>query len=615
MGNSMTCVDCCCGLRRKNQCCWPCVNCCTLKKPFYNYDGSEIVEPMVANVRPRNKKVYKPFLKGMTLSMPERELGMDAPGQISAILKYAEENNLKARAVGTGSSWSGLISVRDILIDMENLDKVLGVERDEHDDSIYQVTVQGGKTVRALNSELDKRHNLAMPAMGNYDGQTAAGICSTSTHGSLIGAQTMSNFASGYHLIIAGGIQVKVRKPRPGEPDEPFDSVAQRVNNATYGDEPIIIVSTDIYRAVAVGLGSLGVIYSVTFDCRKLFNIREVRIPIKIDLPEQNEDFVLPDKVKNLYHEHGKFFSVFINMFPRNHCCSSSRYIRAVYLEGDEVEEDGCCQSDRCLNCQCCCCSGCRGQSACQFVQTDCSAVCMQSCAYCCPTCIPDIADCGLDIFSRKLPYIHKWYNVLRFTDGNIHIRTAEFCLPRDRLEIALEATIKLANYYADMHNMYTLLPTYVRFVEGDDLYLSPANRHRPDGSICDEYCYVEVPFLPGSYAMNEFHRALEDLLFEKCEARPHWSKNNFLNYNRVVELYPKLDEWKKVFLLFNRATTFDNHFTRYCGFDYFHREGQQTQRTNGVSTQQVVTSPPVSASKGPGEASALYPHPSAVNY
>ena len=58
---------------------------------------------------------------------------------------------------------------------------------------------------------------------------------------------------------------------------------------------------------------------------------------------------------------------------------------------------------------------------------------------------------------------------------------------------------IKLAQEYAKKHKQYSLLPFYVRLAHSDDLYLSPASKFRPDGTINDYNCYIEVrknPFL-----------------------------------------------------------------------------------------------------------------------
>ena len=52
----------------------------------------------------------------MKLDKAELKRGLDAVQQIAAVVHFAHQNDLKVRAVGTGSSWSKLTNVRDILI-------------------------------------------------------------------------------------------------------------------------------------------------------------------------------------------------------------------------------------------------------------------------------------------------------------------------------------------------------------------------------------------------------------------------------------------------------------------------------------------------------------------
>ena len=62
-----------------------------------------------------------------------------------------------------------------------------------------------------------------------------------------------------------------------------------------------------------------------------------------------------------------------------------------------------------------------------------------------------------------------------------------------EHLHSALTMVIKLAQDYAKKHKQYSLLPIYVRLAHSDDLYLSPASKFRPDGTINDHNCYIEV--------------------------------------------------------------------------------------------------------------------------
>lgn len=73
----------------------------------------------------------------------------------------------------------------------------------------------------------------------------------------------------------------------------------------------------------------------------------------------------------------------------------------------------------------------------------------------------------------------------------------------------------------------------------------------------------------------------VENALFRKFQARPHWGKNNQLNEEKIKQCYhhEKLDKWKQVFQLFNKRGLFNNRFTHNMGF-------MIDQQPRGLGTQ-----------------------------
>ena len=72
-----------------------------------------------------------------------------------------------------------------------------------------------------------------------------------------------------------------------------------------------------MFRAVAVGLGSLGVIYSITYRCIPVYNIEEERTVVQIPWPGQKA-FRVQNKFEAILRNRteGEFFSVFVNPYP-----------------------------------------------------------------------------------------------------------------------------------------------------------------------------------------------------------------------------------------------------------------------------------------------------------
>ena len=59
-------VDCCFGLRPCHQAVFPCIRSCSYgdRKVFYNYDGTETVEPLVDYFKPTNTPVKRNMIRG-----------------------------------------------------------------------------------------------------------------------------------------------------------------------------------------------------------------------------------------------------------------------------------------------------------------------------------------------------------------------------------------------------------------------------------------------------------------------------------------------------------------------------------------------------------------------
>ena len=65
---------------------------------------------------------------------------------------------------------------------------------DNLQEEYVDIEVQGGMRVVSFVEELDKSYGLGLPIIGNYAGQTVAGVASTSTHGSSYFVGTLVSF-------------------------------------------------------------------------------------------------------------------------------------------------------------------------------------------------------------------------------------------------------------------------------------------------------------------------------------------------------------------------------------------------------------------------------------
>ncbi len=184
--------------------------------------------------------------------------------EVARIVERAAAAGRRVRAVGSGHSFSGVALCDDVLLRLDRLDRVLGVDRDAG-----TVTVQPGITLRALSEHLWTR-GLALANLGDVDLQTVAGATATGTHGSGWSLGCLSSEVVSFRLVDGSG-RVRVGDPT-GDPD--------------------------LWSAGRVSLGALGVLTAITLRVVPAFHLRAVREPRRVD--EVLEAW--PELVRDLDH-------------------------------------------------------------------------------------------------------------------------------------------------------------------------------------------------------------------------------------------------------------------------------------------------------------------------
>lgn len=102
---------------------------------------------------------------------------------------------------------------------------------------------------------------------------------------------------------------------------ETFVQCQEKIADAEYGGETVEVKSTEVFRAVAVGLGSLGIIYSLTYRYVPVYNIEEERNLERIPWPSIGKSgFRVKGEYKAVFEDknkEGEFFSLFVNPYPQ----------------------------------------------------------------------------------------------------------------------------------------------------------------------------------------------------------------------------------------------------------------------------------------------------------
>ena len=127
-GNTSLALTCCCGLRQNNQCCFPFVSwnySYKNKSPFFNFDGTVQVDPLICLYKPCPNRVHKVPIRRMIIDKATLKRGLDPIEQLMYVCKFAQQHRYKVKAVGTGMSWNETITTRDILVVMTSLNRIL----------------------------------------------------------------------------------------------------------------------------------------------------------------------------------------------------------------------------------------------------------------------------------------------------------------------------------------------------------------------------------------------------------------------------------------------------------------------------------------------------------
>jgi hypothetical protein len=105
---------------------------------------------------------------------------------------------------------------------------------------------------------------------------------------------------------------------RIGLGNDTFDECKQKLDSAEPCGNPVVMNSTFMLNGTVVGLGSLGIVYSITYRCVPVFNLEETRSLIHVSWSGK-EHFQIKDRFFKTFSnpESGEYFSFFINPYPQ----------------------------------------------------------------------------------------------------------------------------------------------------------------------------------------------------------------------------------------------------------------------------------------------------------
>ncbi|MFC5406994.1 D-arabinono-1,4-lactone oxidase [Cohnella soli] len=169
--------------------------------------------------------------------------------EVVEAVQMCRREGRKLRVVGSGHSFTALVTTDDIMMSLDNMQGVL-----ETNPAALTATVWAGTKLKALG-ELLHTEGLAQENLGDIDMQSIAGAISTGTHGTGLSFGNISTQVIGITVVTGTG----------------------EVLDVTEQSHP------DLFKGLQISLGALGIIVQVKLRLRPAYRLRyeSSRVPIE----------------------------------------------------------------------------------------------------------------------------------------------------------------------------------------------------------------------------------------------------------------------------------------------------------------------------------------------
>ncbi len=448
---------------------------------------------------------------------------------IVEIVKRAEREGKRLKAIGSGHSFSDVAIPDHYLVDISKLRKVLdieryplraGVERKVH------ANVEAGMTIQRFNKRMDKKYELSVVNMGGIDNQTLAGAISTGTHGTGRYLPAFPGMVKSMLLVTSGGKKVRI---------EPSNGITDK---SKYNERGVDLVQNDddFYSAV-LGLGCFGVIYSFILELEPIYWLEENKHHYRwSDIKPKLEDRSIFQDTDGFSEYRG--LMVQVNPYKNHSAVVVTHSLIDQPRDGRTIDE------------------GTRNWISSIFGSIPGAYQVVKAKARKSPHEFPNLIENSLKLLSGL--YVNKSYKVLHQGMEYIKHRAydCEFAFSMENgnndFIIALEEMFDKAEENTKL-GKYQTSPMGIRFVEKSPFYISPEYNR--------EVAYIDAPCIKDTPRIDEI---LDD--YQKIMLRnngiPHWGKINTILSGKpevLKKVYPKLNVWETKFQEYNPKGTFSN--------------------------------------------------------
>ncbi len=400
-------------------------------------------------------------------------------GLIHAV-RSAAERGLAIRATGAGHSFTGAALTDGVMIRIEALNRILDLDRGSG-----LIKVEAGITLADLGEALWE-HGLAMENLGDIDRQSLAGAISTATHGTGAGFRNLSAQVEALELVLDDGTVVEL---------------SERSDRAAF-------------RAARVGIGALGVIYSVTLRAVPAFVMERVDAPKPLEWTLSSIDELAAN------NEHFEFY-----VFPHT---DTALVIERNRTDGPPRPRG-------------------RAQAFVNEILIENYGMDLLSrIGRSFPASIPRLAGFAADQFSSSRR-TDRSYRIFA-SERRVRFTEMEYAVPRRHGADAVRRVVALLR-----EGRFPVgFPIEFRLAAPDDAFLSTA--HERETAYIAVHQYKGAPWEP-------YFRAVEEIM-DSYEGRPHWGKRHFQTAETLASRYPRWRDFQRVRRRLDPDGRFSNPYT-----------------------------------------------------
>ncbi|MFD6857488.1 D-arabinono-1,4-lactone oxidase [Rhodococcus sp. NPDC060090] len=415
-------------------------------------------------------------------SNPQRFDTPESTDELAAVVARSAEQGRHVKAVGAGHSFTGAAVTDGTLL---SLDRMTGIETVLPTATGALVSVRAGTRLHDLSEQLWAL-GLALPNLGDVDVQSVAGAISTGTHGTGAGFTGLAAQVRAVTTVLADGSVVECSPAHQPE----------------------------LFEVSRLGIGAVGVLSSVTFDCVAAFRLRAHEAPGSLhETLDSLDDRLRADHFEFYWFPHTDGVLTKSNTrLPGTTPVDPVGRIRGFV--DDEVLSNGVFNAFQHLGTRV-------------------------------PTLIPGLNSVSSRALSERT-YTDRSHRVFA-SNRRVRFKEMEYAIPVDALPAVLDEIAAWLRRSA----LKIGFPVEVRFAAADDVWLSTAHGR--------DTAYV---------AVHQFHRGEHREYFSAVEAiaravggRPHWGKLHGLTAAELSEAYPRFDDAVAVRDRVDPQRVFDNAY------------------------------------------------------